>query len=223
MNLGMPLLLALVAVAAAAIAGPMRGATAAAPEGMVAVDSRKLDELYVRPDAALSGYRRVIVDPAAVALKANWLRDLNATRDVTRRLVPEDAQNIVAEAASIMTSAVAREFAERGYEIVAAPGPGVLRLTPSVSDLDVYAPDVPSPGRQAYFTQDAAGEATLHMEMRDSVAGTLLVTIVDRGTAREVGRMNRTVGASNRFWFDGMFRKWAGNCVAAIGDVQAVR
>ncbi len=41
-----------------------------------------------------------------------------------------------------MARTVADVFAAKGYEIVTAPGPGVLRVAPSVVDLDVYEPDV---------------------------------------------------------------------------------
>jgi hypothetical protein len=217
MNLGMPVIVAIAAIGAVVPVGLATAAAAAAPEGLSAVQSRRLDEVYLRPDAQFAGYSKVVIDPVTVALKPNWLRDFNATRDVTRWLVPEDAQRIVANATSSMNKAVAKVFTARGFEIATEAGPGVLRVTPSVTDLDLYAPDVPFPGRQTYFTQDAVGEATLRLDVRDSATGTLLAQMVDRSTAHEVGRINRTDGASNRFWFDAMFTRWTDYCVAALG------
>ena len=87
----------------------------------------------------------------------------------------------------------------------------MLRLTPSVTDLYVNGPDVPAPGIQRTFVRDA-GKATLGLEVRDAVTGTLLARVVDRDTAREIRLNNRATSVSNQFWFDALFRQWAANC-----------
>ena len=56
--------------------------------------SKTLDEVSIRPNADLSVYRKIIVDPAQAALRKNWLKDINSTRSVQRWLVPEDAARI---------------------------------------------------------------------------------------------------------------------------------
>jgi hypothetical protein len=62
--------------------------------------------------------------------------------NVQRWLVAEDAEQIAREAAASLRSVVAEVFKARGYEIATAPAEGVLRLSPSVTDLYVTAPDV---------------------------------------------------------------------------------
>ena len=118
-----------------------------------------------------------------------------------------------------MQSAVAEAFRARGYEVAAAPGPGVLRLSPSVTDLYVNAAEnVATGGTTKSFTKDA-GEAKLVLEARDSVSGTLLGRVVDHRTAREgtkgtqLSDVRRTTTVSNNFWFDTAFRRWAATCV----------
>jgi hypothetical protein len=204
------------ALACIAIAGSSGAATPATSDGLIAVQSRSLEELYVRPNVNLSGYRKIIVDPAQAALKKNWLKDTNAQRDVQRRLVPEDAERITQEAASSLRTVVAETFKARGYEIATAPAEGVLRLSPSVTDLYVNAPDVPAAGIQRAFVRDA-GEATLRLDVRDAVTGTLLARVVDRDTAREI-RLNNNIATnvSNLFWFNALFRQWATNCAKAF-------
>jgi hypothetical protein len=187
------------------------GATPATSDGLVAVKSKTLDEVSIRPNADLSVYRKIIVDPAHAALRKNWLKDINSTRSVQRWLVPEDAARITDEAASSLHAVVTDTFKARGYEVATAPAEGVLRLTPSVTDLDVNGPDVPAPGMQRTFVRDA-GKATLGLEVRDAVTGTLLARIVDRDTAREIRLNNRATSVSNQFWFDALFRQWAANC-----------
>src|SRR5438477_12996808 len=60
------------ALAAAGCATP-EGATPVTKEGLVPVHSANVDELYLRPNADLSGYRRVLIDPVAVEFRSAWL------------------------------------------------------------------------------------------------------------------------------------------------------
>jgi hypothetical protein len=203
--------LLIAALAGTAFAAPSSVATPATSDGLSAVQSRNFDELYVRPTVNLSAYRRVMIDPGQAALRRNWLKDMNAQRGVQRWLVPEDAERITNEAASSLSTVVAETFKARGYEIATAPGEGVLRLSPSVTDLYVNAPDVPAPGIQTAFVRDG-GEATLRLDVRDAVTGTLLARVVDRDTAREIRLNNRATSVANLFWFDALFRQWAANC-----------
>jgi hypothetical protein len=62
----------------------------------------------------------------------------------------------------------------------------------------------------------------LRLEARDAVTGTLVGQVVDRDTAREVGRFDRATRVSNNFWFEAMFRQWAVNCAKEFESVKAV-
>jgi hypothetical protein len=203
---------ALSGAALAAVADPARAATQA---GLVSVNSRALDEVYLRPSQDLAGYRKVLITPPEVSFKKNWLKDLNSTRGPSRWVSPGDAAELAQVAAVSMAKMVTDEFVAKGYEIVTAPGPGVLRVTPSVTELDVYEPDVGFARPERLFTKDA-GTATLGLEMRDAQSGALVGLVSDRGTATQIRRLNNTTQTSNEFWFDAMFRLWAANCIAAI-------
>ena len=196
----------------AAVADPAR---TAARDGLVSVYSKSLDEVYLRPSGDLTVYRKVLIDPAEVAFRKNWLKDLNGTRGPSRWISASDAQEIAQLGAASMAKMVADEFVAKGYEIVATPGPGVLRVTPSVTELDIYDPVVPFARPEKLFTQDA-GTAALGLELRDSQSGALLGLVVDRTTAHQIHRFNNTTQTSNQFWFDAMFRLWTANCIVAI-------
>jgi len=209
----------LAAVLAGIAVSASNAATPATSEGLVAVQSRSVDEIYVRPNANLSAYRKIIVDPGQATLKKNWLKDINSQRDMTRWLVPEDAQRVQELAASSLAPNVAEGFRQQGYEVVASPGPGVLRLTPRVSDLYLNAPDTHNPGIQRYFVRDG-GQATLQLEVRDAVSGELLGRVVDRGLAREIRLNNRATDVSNLFWFEALYREWASNSAKVFAEAQ---
>lgn len=207
---------ALFIVCVAAIAGAAFAAEPqAANEGLVAVQSRNLDELYLRPNADLAAYRKVLIDPVRAEVRSDWQKNLNTTRNVSRWVGPEDAKRMAAEAAASLEGTIAQTYKARGYEIAAAPEPGVLRLSASIADLYVNAPDRYSPWTTKTFTRDA-GQATLVLEARDAVSGSLLARAVHRGTAREISRINAASDVTNRFWFDTLFRRWTADCIAEL-------
>ena len=111
-----------------------------------------------------------------------------------------------------MTDAVTAAFAAQGFEIVTAPGPGVLRIAPSRWTCSSMPRIRVTPTIQGQIARHEAGTATLILETRDAVTGTLVGRVVDRESAQEVQRFSRATSVSNTFWFDAMFRQWAANC-----------
>ncbi len=212
MNLQTLFILCGAVIAGAAFAAEPQAAGEAVREGLVAVQSRNLDELYLRPNANLAAYRKVLIDPVPAEIRGDWQKNLNYTRNVSRWVGPDDAQRIAKDTAATLESTIAETYKARGYEIAAAPEPGVLRLSASIADLYVNAPDRFSPWTVKTFTRDA-GQATLVLEARDAVSGTLLARVVHHGIAREISRLNMAGDVSNRFWFETLFRRWTSDCI----------
>ncbi len=219
MKLRTVLIVSFVAFGGAAFAAPGPGAAAPVThEGLVPVHSRTLDRFYLRPDANLSGYHKVMIDAVQVQLNKDWLRNVNDPRYVAR-IRPEDARRIADETTANVGTIIADAFRAHGYEIVTAPGAGVLRLSPRVNELYVNAPDVFPPGKTRALAREA-GEATLLLEARDAVSGTMLAVIADHAIAKDMMRLTQATSVSNTFWFDGMYRRWALNSVAEIEAVK---
>ena len=199
---------------ATALAAPYGATAPASYDGLVAVQTRNLDKLYVRPNADLARYQAVMIDPVTVEFSKDWNRSVNDPR-YTTRIRPEDAQRIADQTTGSVGDILAAALTQRGYQIVTAPGPGVLRLSPHVTDLYVNAPDVFPPGVTRSFARDA-GEATVTLEARDATNGTLVAVISDHATAQDMLRLSRATDVSNAFWFEGMFKRFAANGVDAL-------
>jgi hypothetical protein len=214
MNISRFLVALLAAVGGMVLAMPASVAAPPAYDGLVAVQSRNLDQLYVRPNADMAGYQKVMIDQVTVEFSKEWDKNVNDTRYVTR-VRPEDARRIAEETTGNVGGILADTLRARGYEIVTAPGPGVLRLSPHVTELYVNAPDVFPPGLTRSFARDA-GEATVTLEARDASNGTLVAVISDHATAQDMLRLSRATDVSNAFWFDGMFKRFAANGVDAL-------
>src|SRR5215472_1944428 len=183
--------------------------------GLVAWLSHNLDEVNLRPNTNWGSYHKVIIDQPKVIFDRYWLKSMNWTRDPSRWLTPADQQDIADNLTDVLGRAVGYEFASRGYEVVKEPAPDVMRVTPTMADFFLNAPDVTSSNLTREFTKEG-GQGTLILEVRDSVTGTDLARIVDRRIVREELRRranNRTTQVSNLFWADGMFRSWTGYCI----------
>jgi|SRR5689334_7610344 len=205
----------------AAAAAPSYAADAATGDGLVWVHSWNLDEFYLRPNTDLATYRSVMIDPVQVQFRKDWNRDFVDPHASIRRLSQDDVRRIADETAVGFQTALADAFKARGYTLVSSPGPGVLRLSPTMTNVYVNAvEDLYTGGTTKSFTKDA-GEATLLLEVRDAGSGTLLSRVVDRRTAQETkgtqrGDLVRSPRVASNFWFEDLFRKWSTACVKEL-------
>lgn len=214
------------AVAALAAAVALCGAAGAADlpdnwDGLVRVKPKRMDAAWLAPGTDFRTYTKVMLDPAEVAFKKNWLRDLNNDNVGTSRdLSQEDADKILAAARDGLDHEFRETFAKAGIQVVTTPGPDVLRLSPGVANLDVAAPDTMSPGMtRTYVTE--SGEATLVLEARDSTSGALLGRVIDRRETRQAGRAQWATSVSNRADFEQLFRTWANIAIKGMEELKA--
>jgi len=189
-------------------------------DGLVQVKAKRMDAAYLLPGADFRPYSKLMIDPTEAAFQKDWIRSQNTSRNLSRQVRPEDAEKILAAARSNFDDIIAEAYTKAGYQIVTAPGPDVLRVSAAVVDLYVNAPDVMSAGRSYSFTAEA-GEATLVMEARDSMTGTLLGRVLDRRETRSTGGMRMTTSVSNQQEFRALFRQWAGIAAKGLDELKA--
>lgn len=208
-----PFFAVLAAALAAACASPVTQTTA---EGLVAIPSSKLDELYLRPNAMLRTYRKVMIEPVSVEFRSDYLSQQHAYNRLKNLDPPyDDPKALANEMATLLRASLIDAFTAAGYDIVSAPMPGAMRVRGKVTELYVNAPDRLSANTQRVFTRDA-GTGTLGLEIRDYSGSQLLARAADRAIARQGNRLETTDTATNRLWFDTLFHRWAANCVAEI-------
>jgi uncharacterized protein DUF3313 len=192
------------------------GATKGPEEGLVARHSSVLDDVRVAPGAA--AYRKANIAPIEVSYRKDWPRDANTIQ--SRHQSPEEDRRLAQDMAAGLRTALEGALRERGYELVGAPGPGVLVLRARLEDLQVNAPEHSTVPYTKTFVREA-GEATLRLEGVDGASGDRVVLVRDHGKARFGMRgAERATDVSNRFWFDELFQRWAGDVakeVVALG------
>lgn len=190
------------------IAGASQAAGQANVDGLVEVRSRYLDQVQLRPQTDFATYKQVLIEPAPVKLRV----DANINDRNPRRMPAEQAKEISEAAAQAVHSALVQAFKARGYEIAAAPGPGVLRLSPSVPELVINAPSG-GPATRSFTTE--AGEAKLALQVRDGASGAVLAQIAHKGDTTRTG-LRQTDATTNTFWFESLFNRWAVDCAEAL-------
>ena len=214
-------LLALLFAGLAGCATPEAQAPQAGADGLVAVPSGRVDQLYLRPGNEIAAYRKVLLDPVAVELDRDWVsrrhgNNFSIQPPYPRYKGPEEVTN---ETATAVAASLTKAFRAAGFEVVEAPGADVMRISAKVSDLFINAPDIVSPGYTRNATRDA-GDAYLALDARDSVTGKPLAKVQHHAIARETPRGNVASDPANALWMETLFQRWADNCATEIGRAQ---
>lgn len=192
----------------------------ATTEGLVKVPSKRLGAVYLRPGADFRTYTKIMIDPVQVSFRPGWLKDINSSR-LTGRVSEQDAQQIAAAMRSGFADIFAATFKAKGYEIVNAPAPDVLRLAAEIANVYMTAPDPLGGGAGTRTYTVEAGEATLALAGRDSTTGAVLGIAVDRRTTGGAGHATLATSTSNRFEFEELFRDWSLACVRGLEQLKA--
>jgi hypothetical protein len=190
-------------------------------DGLVEVNSKRLDLAYLAPGADFRPYTKIMVDPTQVAFHKDWLKNMNDRRDVSRKVTEEHAKEILEAARTNFADVFVEAFSKAGYTIVTAPGTDVLRISPGVANLYINAPDVTAAGRSATYSANA-GEATMILELRDSQSGALLGRVLDQRATRDSMGMQQASRVTNTTDFRALFNTWAGTCVKGIAALKSV-
>lgn len=210
-----------VAAAMLVVASPAVQAKDAAQgnwDGLVEVKSKKMELVYLLPGADFRPYAKVMLDQPEVAFRKDWMRNMNDSMDLNRRVTPADAQKILSTVGSNTGDLFAEAFTKAGYEVVTAPGADVLRVSTGVLNLYVNAPDTMSPGVTRTFTTNA-GEATLVIELRDSLTNALLARVLDRRETQGLPGASNSV--TNLAEFRSLAKQWAGISTKGLVALKA--
>jgi hypothetical protein len=151
------------------------------PDGLVRVQSKQVDTVYAKSGVSLERYKRVILDPVDIAFKIDW-----------EKRHPEVSESDVARIRSqgsavfyeIFSSALSRQH---GYGLTTQTGADVLRITASITELDVSA--TPGTAGTQHMYVVSPSDLTLIMELRDSQSGALLVRAIDKEKGRTFGNL----------------------------------
>ena len=202
-----------------------RPALAAKPpaewDGLVKVKAKRFELVYLRPGADFRGYAKVIIDPTEIAFEKNWQRDFNRDqRSPSMEITDRDIARIAEEGRKGATKILEKAYTDGGYPVVNEAASDVLRVRTALIDITVTAPDIDTPGIVRSYSRDAGG-ATLVVEARDSLTGSLLGRAVDSRTIDDFSMEWRN-RVSNRQDFGRQVETWAKNSVKGLNELKSL-
>lgn len=189
-------------------------------DGLIEVKPKRMDAAFLLPGADFRPYTRLMIDPTQVAFQKDWQKRINDSRRLSDRVDDEQAQKILSAARANFDDVFAEAFTKAGYTIVKEPAADVLRISTAVVNLYINAPDTMSAGRTYSFTAEA-GEATLVIEVRDSLTGALMGRVLDRRETRGSAGMQMSSSVTNQAEFRALFRQWASTAAKGLDELKA--
>ena len=178
---------------AALLAGALLGAAAltaaAAPriqtgpdaevteDGLHRVDGGTLERAWVTPGASLDAYTSVLLTLSEMQFRE--VKDPGMRRSATDFPLTEEQKTGLQR--MIQDAFIAELRKSKRFELTDQPGPRVLEVRGAIVDVVSHVPDEPA-GRGAVFMR-SLGEATLVVELRDSVTQQVIARAVDHRAA----------------------------------------
>lgn len=180
------------------------------PDGMQLKFESRSTLAYKKPGVNFSDYDSVMIAKSQVAFKKNWKRDYNRDQvGLSTRVTDKDVLRIKTEVAKLFDEIFIDEFSENGKNhLVTTASTNTLLIKPAIINLDVYAPDVRSATSSKTYI-DEAGEATLYIELFDSVSGEILARIIDAEFVGDDGFIKWANRVTNKVDTKRTIRKWA--------------
>ncbi len=190
-------------------------------DGLELVEKTRHKEIYRAPGVDWSIYDKIQIDEATVAFRRNWQRDQN--RYQPNKIRSRDIERISEGMVELCDDVFSKELSEQGgYEITDGPGENVLRISPHVVDLDVYAPDPRyQAGMQRSYVQ-TAGRMTLKLHLYDSYTGDLIAVFSDHREAPWRGYVQWANTVTNTSEFRWLLRSWATDLRESLEEAKSL-
>lgn len=185
--------------------------------GLFEVDARRFDEVWLAETSTLSGYRKVFIESPDVSFRKRWKTDQN--RYHPRKVTDSDVERIKTDLAQLMVDTFASELADSGFEVVDAPGEGVLIMRPDIVELDVIAPDTNTAGR-SYSYSESAGRLTLLLQLRDGSSNDVIGQVRDQKRDPRRNYIEWRTRVSNTATAKRLVRGWARDLGKALNEEQ---
>ena len=191
-------------------------------DGLKVIKSTRHTEEQIKNGVDWSEYTKYQITPVEVSFRKNWKRDYNRNqRTLSKQVTDKDMTRIRESMGKIVYEEFDSALQKKGGLIkVDQADSNTLIFKPMIINLDVYAPDVDSPGiSNTYIRQ--AGRATLFLEVHDAVSGEILARWVDTREDPDRGYFDWANRITNIERATLVVRAWAKRLVEGLDDLKA--
>jgi hypothetical protein len=159
------------------------------------VEQTRNSHFLANPTAQWSRYTKIHLERSSVEFRKNWARDQQIRNG--NRVREEDIDRIKNSLADLLEQVFTRELTTRGgYVMSESDGADVIRITPRIVKLDIYAPD----RVRDYIGQSltySSGHMTLELDIFDSQSKELLARSSEREDDLWDGHLEWTNSVTN--------------------------
>lgn len=176
-------------------------------DGLYPIDGGTADAAWARPGADISQYSKILLQGVGVEYRpggeSGRLHHARVGHDHS-----ELSDNQKARFEMLLNEAFQEELSKSEYfTLVDEPGPDVLLIRGGLLDVVSYVPPEPLGRGEIYLRR--LGEATLVLEIRDSVSEAIIARVVDRRAAEDAGgELTKSNRASNTVEVRRVARAW---------------
>lgn len=179
-------------------------------DGLVKIDNSRFADAWIDPDVDLSRYNKIIPIRAEFefrAVKENpKATGLRRSNESEYWITEENRARLVEEVSDVFRDELAKS---KSFTITDQPGPDTLILVGTLHDIvSRVPPDLI--GRGEIFIS-SVGEATLVLELRDSLSGETIYRALDRRRGEQPGGTTMIRSNSVTTWAEvrRLARRWA--------------
>ncbi len=173
-------------------------------DGLAKVNNARVSAAWIRPGIDLSSYDKIMLISAGIQYRSvREVNRLNLSRASEFPLDQRQRELIEASVREVFNEEMAKI---QRFEIVGEAGPDTLALTGMFVDVTSFVPPT-NLGRVDYYLSQL-GEATLILELSDSMSGQVLARATDRRVI-EPAFVTESSPVSNRFELRRELDRWA--------------
>ena len=189
-------------------------------DGLVPVDNSAFQRAWVDPTINLSAYSKILPGGAVFEFRAVRGGGTSMSRsNATEFPISEADQQRLKDLADEVFNEELRNSTR--FTMVDSPGPDVLVVRGAMLDIVSNVPPQTA-GRSDIFLS-RVGEATLVLEIVDSMTGETLARAAERGAAQAAGnRGMRSSGPANTNEVRRLFRRWAVRLRDGLDNYQSI-
>jgi hypothetical protein len=176
-------------------------------DGLHEVKGGSADQAWARPGADISQYSKIMLQGAGIEYRPGGAKGTSWSAR-SRGGPYEVTEDQKARLRAVVAEGFLEELSKsERFTIVSEPGPDVLLVKGAILDVVSYVPPESYGNVDVYLSKVA--EATLVLELRDSITEAILARAVDRRAAENMGRMIESHRITNTTEVRQLVRKWA--------------
>ena len=185
--------------------------------GFVIIDQDRVGEIQVAEDVDWASYATVLLAPATVEFREDWVQDQRRLRDNSIR--DKDQERIKSEISNALDEMLFKELTNKGYTVTNERVAGAMLFRPRIVELDIYLPSRVK-NYIGFSMIDSKGRMKIELEIFDPTSGKLLLTSWRDLDDPQDGVLELADSAGNQRAFYLMMRRWADWLFDGLDDVR---